>query len=158
MAAALPYIGAVTGVLGFVLGLINLYLRWEDRRPRLTITAEVVPHRYNENDPRGILTVVNMGQVEATIEFLWVVVKRKGVSQTTELALHKRVTKGAGIPKRILPGERASYEYSFRNLILEFKWKGYEEGLYLLTPVVEDGRGNRYKGTAIRHNYSPDAV
>jgi hypothetical protein len=95
-------------------------------------------------------TVRNPGPRDARIEDLYLVVRSSEMG-TRPVKIAHMISQGkTSLPKRIASGDPAYFDIMLDLLNLRLKQLGFE-GLCRITPVVKDGLGKAYKGSAVAH-------
>ena len=142
-------IGSVIGgALRTVFGSLGAVLNWYRERPRLTVDAD-----WGLSTPGTlILTVRNPSPRSARIERLYLVVysARHG---TRTISVPPLFFQTETLPKWIASGEPARFFAALQLLERRLENYGYE-GSCRITPVVEDGLGNAYKGSPVAYDIS----
>jgi hypothetical protein len=145
----------IVGAVRAVAGLIGTAVTLIQGRPRLTIEGD-----WGVSLSRNMkLTVRNPGPRDATIQDLYLRVRsHKLGTQTVRIANHLTYEgKGeGGLPRRIASGDPAEFNVMLGLLDIALRDRGYE-GSCGITPVVEDGLGKAYKGSAVTYNIPQSA-
>ena len=138
--------GWIVGAARGAAGLLKAVVGWHRSRPRLRVEGD-----WGVSSPGTLtLTVRNPGPRSMRIERLYLVVylSRNG---TRTISVPTLFLQTESLPKWIAPGEPARFYALLQLLTRRLKHHGYESRCRI-TPVVEDGLGNPYKGTPVAYD------
>jgi hypothetical protein len=124
-------------MVGTGLGIVNLYLRWTDRKPNLEVSYEPI-------FPLGStgMTVINRSQREATVTSFYIEVR----SETKEerLSLNNLLFDDEPLPKRIAAEDSLQLFPIIGFVYQKLRSHGHS-GKTKVMPTVEDGVGNFHR-------------
>jgi hypothetical protein len=127
--------------------LLSAVFGWHRERPRLTIEADWGKITLGNLG----LTVRNRGPKDARMERLYLMVHSSKLGSRSVQIVGLPYIEKKDIPKWIASGEPAYFNVVLDLLDLRLRVVGYE-GRCRITPVVEDGFGNVYKGASVGHD------
>jgi len=139
--------GVVGGLVGTGLGLVNLYLRIREKRPRLSVMAEQESMQEDgETKYRLVVVVRNRASIPVLVDSLYFEAPRprQGMSE-----IRVRETYGGReIPFWLEPGDRERFQVMTEFMFHRMVRKGFE-GRVWVTATVVDGGGNRYRSNPL---------
>jgi hypothetical protein len=143
----LQILGVAGGIVGTLLGIINLLLRIRENKPRLSVASELEPTR--ENDElryRFIVTIRNRSHVPVLVDHLYFEAPHptQGMSEVRVPETYG----GRNIPFWLEPRDRERFEVMTEFMRERMKKRGFE-GVPRVTATVIDGGGNRYRSKPI---------
>ena len=129
--------GLLTGIFGTVLGLVNLYLRWIDRRPNLEV-------QYERLFPLGStgMKITNKSQREATVARFYIEAKSETKSELLDLS--NSLFDEEPLPRRVA-AEDSIQVFPIIKLVYERLRSRGHTGKTRITPIAEDGVGNFHR-------------
>jgi hypothetical protein len=140
---SLQIAGVVGGIIGTVLGVINLGLRIRENQPRLSVTTELEPTREDdETKYRLVVTVRNRSQAPVLVDRLYF----EGPHPTqgmSEIQVPETYG-GREIPFWLERRDRERFQVMTQFMLHRMGMKGFE-GTLRVTATVIDGGGNRYR-------------
>jgi hypothetical protein len=141
--------GAVVGAVRALVGLLGSAVGRYRGRWRLTVEAD-----WGWIHPGNLrITVRNPGPRDARIENLYLVVRSPELGTHTLRIANLTYQGKASLPQRIAAGAPAHFDMPLSLLDMRLKEVG-DEGLCRITPVVEDGLGKAYRGSAVPYETS----
>jgi|SRR5215218_2931034 hypothetical protein len=139
-------VGTVAGIAGIVLGILNLFLRRQDTKPRLSVEAKVESHRRQWLE----LVVRNKGRVAVTVSDLSARMTHptEDIHPSTVRPHYRSFTP----PYRLESGDRQ--EVSIQLPLISSGPSGPKarpiEDQHTVIVTVEDGLGNHYESKPVR--------
>jgi hypothetical protein len=142
--------GVIGGIVGTVLGVINLWLRIRENQPRLAVVTELEPTREDdETKYRLVVTVRNQSHVPVLVDRLYF--EGPHPSQGMSDIRVPETYSGREIPFWLEPGDRERFQIMAGFMFHRMGMKGFE-GVPRVTATVIDGGGNRYRSNPFDMN------
>jgi hypothetical protein len=138
-------VGVVTGIVGTVLGILNLMWRWREGRPDLAVHWE--EERYPDDTKRTWIVVRNQGRVAVSIVDIFFKSVRPGEG---EIISRSGLFGGLRQPPfRLEPRNRELIDVA-----PPFLFPQLNPGIYDVVATVVDGLGNHYEADKLRLDLS----
>lgn len=135
--------GVIGGIVGTVLGAINLWLRIRENQPRLAVVTELEPTREDDETKYRLgVTVRNQSHVPVLVDRLYF--EGPHPSQGMSDIRVPETYSGREIPFWLEPGDRERFQIMAGFMFHRMGMKGFE-GVPRVTATVIDGGGNRYR-------------
>jgi hypothetical protein len=135
--------GVIGGIVGTVLGAINLWLRVRENQPRLAVVTELEPTREeDETKYRLVVTVRNRSHVPVLVDRLYF--EGPHPSQGMSDIRVPETYSGREIPFWLEPRDRERFQIMAEFMFHRMGMRGFE-GVPRVTATVIDGSGNRYR-------------
>jgi hypothetical protein len=131
-------VAALSGIVGTVLGVLNMFLRWRDTRPRLVLEAKEEPTEHRQDLE---LIVRNKGRVAVSVVDLYLKITHptKGGIDEHDPFISSREE----FPFRLEPGDQERFVVELSIMSWQSERRGLEDHHTVVATVV-DGLNNRY--------------